>query len=137
MAQLTKFAEETMLDHMFNGATTVYVMLATNGAGTISGNTPLISDFTEVDDANYLRQSVSFGAAFQENGKGTVKNDIQVDFPTWAVAEDLPINYAVLVDVSSGTTGNVLGYYQLSTALQPDAGQPVRIAVNGLVVTCG
>jgi len=128
---LTNRGEELALELMFRNGTeqpsNIYLGLATNAS---LGEDVTLSTIAEVDDTGYARQEVVFNAPTLVDGKQLIENGSQQEFGPWANDEDVGVTYAFLTDVSSGTTGNVLALYEISTAKTPSAGE-------SLIVTAG
>lgn len=132
MAQLSIKGEEAALNAVFRTGS-VYLALATNAAGGIDDTTAGTAAVEPTDTA-YARRQITFAAPIQENGKTVIKNSAQVDVGTWVANASTPITYALVVDSATKGTGNILAWYQLGTAINPTAGQPVKVSVNNLSI---
>lgn len=134
MAQLSIKGEEAALNAVFRGTNPVYLALATNTAGTID-DTTVMTAIVEPTDTSYARKQITFASPIQENSKTTIKNSVQIDYNPWTAIASAPITYALIVDSSTKGAGNILAYFQLGTALTPDANQPIRVSVNNLSIS--
>ena len=127
---LTDYAEELVLNALFRNTgtmpTNVYLGLATS----IVDETSTLADITEEDDSGYARQETTFSAPVQSTGPAEVENDAQIEFGPWSAAADNPINYAFLCDAETGTTGNILAYFELPSPKQPGAGESLLVTIG-------
>lgn len=125
MGSLTDFAENELLDHVFNAAytppTTVYLALFESATTDAGGG-------TETAYTNYARQAVAFDAAtsraiqqtaletFPQNGGGTVT------ITNWAIYDAL-------------TVGNMLAHGALTASKQVNNGNTPSVAASEVDVT--
>lgn len=128
---LTNYAKELILDALFRNTgtmpTNVYLGLSTS---TIDETTSL-SSITEENDAGYVRREVTFSTPTQSgSGPAEVENEAQIEFGPWSVSADNPIIYAFLCDAEMGTSGNIIAYFELSSAKEPSAGENLLVAIG-------
>lgn len=129
MSSLTNFAENKILNHIFNGAanaytppTTVYVALFTADP-TESGSTS-----NEVSGGSYARQSISFSAAASRQ----ITQSATVTFPQ-ATANWGTITHYGLMDAS--TAGNMLAYGTLNPSKNVVTGNTFSIPSGQVVLS--
>ena len=110
--------------------TNVYLGLATSGI--LDSNS--LAEIIEEDDGGYSRQVVTFTVP-ADNGAGAMEitNDGQIQFGPWASNADSAITHAFLTDVSSGTTGNLLAWFELPESKTPSSGETLTVPVNELI----
>jgi len=135
---LTDYAEELVLNALFRNTgtmpTNVYLGLATS----IVDETSTLADITEEDDSGYARKAVTFSAPVQSGtGSAEVENDAQIEFGPWSAAADQPITHAFLCDAETGTSGNVIAYFEFSAAKQPGAGESLLVAIGNCTFSLG
>ena len=86
----------------------------------------------ELADTGYSRQAVSW-ALDTSTGDPVVSNSADIDFGPFN--GDVPqVTHVALCDVASGTTGNVLAWWQLDQAVDAGAGDIIRLAAGDLVM---
>ena len=105
MANMSNYLEERVLNHIFRGVAstspgTLYIALFTNNptdAGT----------GTEVSGTGYARQTITFTAPTQVNGKAQIENEADVEFPQAGADWGLVTHAAIYDDL---TIGNMYYY---------------------------
>lgn len=132
---LTNYTEETVLNAFFRGATfvspaTVYVGLATAAIT----DTDDLATIVEEDDANYARQTITFGAPVDNAGAAEIANDALVSFPAYAANASGAVTYGFVTDAASGTTGNVLAWFAFTEGKQALAGEVVTIPAGDVTI---
>jgi len=124
MGSLSDFAENELLDHLFNAAytpaSTLYLALCT-GDPTDAGTG---GSMTEVADANgYARKAIAFGAASSRR----ITQNAQVSFDqatgTWGT-----ITHWAIVDSATHGAGNVLAHGSFSASFAPVSGNTPSVA---------
>jgi hypothetical protein len=164
----SNYLEDTLLNHVLrygNGSltagtgagyeppATVYVALFVdnnNNVGTAlesgtsgTGSTSNWGDFevTTGSSTNYVRQSVTFGAAGSSGGysTGQIKNTTQVSFPvaganyTTGGGYGSTVTHIAIMDASSG--GNVLFYGSLTTSKTVSSGDQFTVSASNLAIS--
>lgn len=132
---LSNYTEETVLGAFFKGETfvspdTVYVGLTTTAIDDAD-------DLTTIDeeaDANYARQTITFGDITDNDGASEVKNDAIVTFPAYDADAASPVTYGFITDAQSGTTGNILAWFEFTESKQALAGEAVTIPVGDVAI---
>jgi hypothetical protein len=128
LGSLSNFAEDALLNHIFNTAytslATIYIALAT---GTLT-DTSTGASMTEVANANgYARTAITFGAAASR----MVIQSADVTFPaatgTWGTITDWAI-----VDSATYGAGNILAYGSFTASFAPVSGNTPTIP-NGQI----
>lgn len=92
-----------------------------------------LSDLNELSIGGYSRQPVSFNAA-TAGYPGLVSNSSDITFGPISTTMTVPVSWAALVDVPSGTTGYYLADWNGATPMQVDASQSIQIGVGSLVL---
>lgn len=134
MANMSSYLEEEILDHILRGNSytspgTVYIGLVTSTAtdADLEGG-----DLTnEITGYTGDRKSVTFTIPSQVSGKGTVENDIQIDF------EDMPnvtVEYAIICDSLTPGGGNILYWAPANSTKTTNSGDTYRIDISNLVI---
>lgn len=130
MGSLTDYAENKLLDHLFNAAYTspsaVYLVLCTaDPTDSATG-----ASCNEVANANgYARTAISFGAAASRR----ITQDAQVNFQQ-ATGPLGTITHWALADSATYGAGNILAYGEFSSSFAPVAGNTPRIASGQVYV---
>lgn len=131
---LANEGEELALNLLFRNTgempSNVYLGLATEEI--VDEDT--LSDITEENDANYERQELNFSSPSQEEGKGTIKNDSEIEFGPWDSDADEKITYAFITDASSGTDGKLLSYFELPESKQPSAEETTKVPIEECIL---
>ena len=126
MANMASYLEEEVLQEKLVDAT-VYVGLVEDSATDVdleSGD--LTNEITGYDGD---RKAISFTAPSQVSGKGTVQNDVQIDF------ENMPattVEYAIICD--SATGGNILYWCPAINNKTTNSGDTYRVDTNDLTI---
>lgn len=127
---LSNAGEELALNMLFRNTGTkpsaVYLGLATSAVGESDG----LGDITEEDDAGYSRLEVTFGAPSQVEGAATVENSAQLEFGPWSAEADNAITHAFLCDAETGTSGDILAWFELPNSKQPVSGESLIVTVG-------
>ena len=92
-----------------------------------------IAALNECTDAGYARQQVTFSGA-TATSPVTISNSGLIQFG-FSANMALPVQWAALVSVSSGTTGTLLNTWTLQSPQQVLATQSISIAANALIIT--
>lgn len=106
--------------------TSRYLMLLTAPPGTAT----TIAGLTEVTTSGYARQSVTFATATGAY-PSVVSNSNLVTFGPFTADMLLPSQWAAMVDVSSGTTGQFLYSWNIASQ-QVSASQNIQISIGQL-----
>ena len=132
---LSNSGEALALNMLFRNTGTspsaIYLGLITDAAGTLDESSGL-ADITEVDDVGYQRLEVVFDAPSLISGKQTIQNSSQLEFGPWDSDEDAGITYVFLCDAASGTTGDILGLFELPSVKSPLAGESLIVTAGNL-----
>ena len=130
MANISNYLEERALNHFFRGVAStapsqMYLALFLNNptdAGT----------GTEVTGTDYVRQEVAFGAPTQDGGKGTIKNNADIEFPTagnnWGL-----VTHAAIYD--SESHGNMYYYGPLANPKDVRTSDILKVLTGELTLT--
>lgn len=130
MGSLSDYAENALLNHLFNTAytrpTTVYIALCTADPTDAATG----ASCNEVANSNnYARKVISFGAASARR----ITQDANVDFNTasgpWGT-----VTHWVLTDSATWGAGNVLAHGQFISSFAPGSGNAPRIATGQVYV---
>ena len=111
------------------GARTTYLALLT-AAPT---DTTTLATMSEVSTAGYARQAVTWSAP--SGDPSSTSNSGAINFPTFT-ADPPNITHCALVSAASGTTGDLVAWWQLTTARDAANGDSVSVASGALVLTC-
>ena len=130
MANISNYLEERILNHIFRGASStspsnLYLGLFLNNptdAGT----------GTEVSGTGYERQTVSFNAPSQIDGKATISNNAEIEFPSAGSNWGLVTHAAIYDDI---TGGNMLYYGPLQNPKDVETSDILKILESELVLT--
>jgi hypothetical protein len=130
LGSLSNFAEDTLINHIFNTAMTaiptVYVALATGTLTDVSTG----ASMTEVANANgYQRTVITFGAAATRQ----VIQNIAVTFPPATGPWGTIVDWAI-VDTQTYGTGNILAYGSFTASFSPVAGNTPTIPTTEIKV---
>jgi hypothetical protein len=127
---LTNRGEELALNMLFRNTETkpvsVYLGLATSPISESDG----MADIVEEDDAGYSRQEVVFSAPAVSGEAMVVENSAQLQFGPWAVDSDNAITHAFLCTEQSGTSGDLLAYFEMASSKSPTTGEALLIVVG-------
>jgi hypothetical protein len=130
MGSLSDFAENELLDHLFNAAYSasenIYLALCTADP-TDSGTGATI---TEVADANnYARKAITFGAAASRR----VTQNAEVEFNQASGAWGEVTHWAIL-DGNTHEAGNMLAHGAFSSSFSPVSGNIPKVASSQIYV---
>lgn len=120
--------------------TTAYVALLTVDPSTTAAipTNPLLSELTELASTGYSRQAVTFTAATTPtNGTSQIANSNLVTFGpfTGASGSGTPATYGALVNVASGTSGEVICVWQWDNPITAPQNQSITIPITNLTIT--
>lgn len=119
---------------------TAYIMLLTADPTTTAAvpTNPQLSELTELVATGYSRQVVTFTAATTPTG-GTsqIQNAGLVTFGpfTGATGSATTTTFGALVNVASGTTGEVIATWQWDTPVLAPQNQSITIPIGNLTLT--
>lgn len=131
----TAFGAKIVLDYItgraldFSAPRTTYLALLTADVADTAAMTAL----PEVTTPGYSRQAVTWGAASTLR-PSTISNSAVVTFGPVTADMTVPVTFAVLVTVSTGTAGQILAKWQLDAPQQPVNGQALQIAATKLTL---
>jgi hypothetical protein len=130
LGSLSNFAEDTLINHIFNTAMTaipnVYVALATGTLTDVSTG----ASMTEVANANgYQRTLITFGAAATRQ----VIQNIPVTFPPATGPWGTIVDWAI-VDTQTYGAGNILAYGSFTASFSPVSGNTPTIPTTEIKV---
>jgi len=113
-------------------AQSVYLALAT--ATPANPDTATLSDWAtvEVSDTGYARQTVSWTSPTGD--PSSMQNSQAITFGPFS-GDPPQITHCFLCTASSGTTGDVLAWWQLTTAKDPGPGDQLQFNAGDLVMT--
>ncbi|TKK84702.1 hypothetical protein FDA94_29245 [Herbidospora galbida] len=114
----------------YASARTTYLALLT---GNIADDA-LMSAMPEVTTAGYARQAVTWGAPSNAR-PSSAANSAVITFGPVTADMPVPVTYAALVTVSTGTAGKIIHKWLLDAPQQPVNGQALQIAIGKLVLT--
>ncbi len=104
------------------------------GFATVAiADTDTLATITESVDIARKDLSGLMADAALDGGVPKSKNSSQIDSENVVTPE--AITSWFITDAASGTTGTIIAYGNSGTALNTNVGEPVTIAVNGLVIT--
>lgn len=120
------------LGQSVTAAAGMFVALAT--AVPTNPDTATLADWAavEVSDPGYARQSVSWTAPAGDPTQ--VANAADITFGPFS-GDPPAITHAFLCTVDTGTAGEVLAWWQLTTARDPAAGDQLRFLAGDLTMT--
>lgn len=90
-------------------------------------DTTTLATMTELSTAGYARQSITWSAP--SGDPSSTNNTAQLTFGPFS-ADPPNITHAALVSSSSGTTGDFLVWWALTTARDPASGDSVTVAAT-------
>src|ERR1700741_1308073 len=110
--------------------TTAYIALLTVDPATTAVNPtdPQLSELTELAATGYLRQVATFTAGSSSSqGTSQIQNSNLITFGpfTDASGSGTPTTYGALVNVASGTTGEVICVWQWDTPITAPQNQSI------------
>ena len=120
--------------------TTAYIALLTVDPSTTSATPtdPQLSELTELAATGYARQIVTFTSSTTPNqGTSQIQNSNLVTFGpfTAAAGSGTPATYGALVNVASGTTGEVICTWQWDSPVTAPQNQSITIPIAALTLT--
>ncbi len=120
--------------------TTVYCMLLTADPSTSAAipSDPQLSELTEMTAVGYSRQTVTFGTATTTDGlPSQIKNSNLLTFGpfTDGAGSGAATTYGALVNVASGTTGEVFATWQWDAPAVAAQNQSITIPIGNLTLT--
>ena len=130
MGSLTDFAENELLDHLFNAAyspaATIYLVLCTADPTDAATG----ASCNEVANANgYARTAISFGTASARR----ITQDALVTFPA-ATGSWGTVTYWCLADSATHGPGNILAHGAFSASFSPVSGNTPKVASGQVYV---
>ena len=130
MGSLTDFAENELLDHLFNAAYTasanLYLVLCTGDPTDAATG----ASCNEVADANgYERTAITFGAASARR----ITQNAQVQFPQ-ATGSWGTISHWCIADSATHGAGNILAHGAFSSSFTPVSGNTPSVASGQVYV---
>lgn len=119
---------------------TAYVALLTVDPSTtaVIPTNPQLSELTELSATGYSRQVITFTAATSPTqGTSQIQNNTLVTFGpfTAAAGSGTPTTFGALVNVSSGTSGEVICIWQWDTPITAPQNQSINIPIANLTFT--
>lgn len=120
--------------------TTAYVALLTVDPATTAATPtdPHLSELTELAATGYSRQVVTFTSATSPSqGLSQIQNSNLVTFGpfTDAAGSGTPTTYGALVNVASGTSGEVICVWQWDAPITAPQNQSITIPIANLTFT--
>lgn len=120
--------------------TTAYVALLTVDPATTSAipTDPQLSELTELAATGYARQIITFSSATSPTeGTSQITNSNLATFGPFTAASGSgsPATYGALVNVASGTSGEVIATWQWDTPITAPQNQSITIPIGNLVFT--
>lgn len=120
--------------------TTSYIMLLTVDPSTTSAvpTDPQLSELTELAATGYARQIATFSAATSPTqGTSQIQNSNLITFGPFTATSGsgTPTTHGALVNVASGTTGEVICVWQWDTAVVAPQNQSITIPIANLTLT--
>jgi hypothetical protein len=130
---MTSYLENKILDHIFNGVeyippSTLYVGLVDSGATDLDLENGVLNN--EITDYIGDRKEINFNLSSQENGKGTSKNNSEINFNGMPKKE---VAFAILCD--SATGGNILFWLPADTIKTTNIDDIYRLKENDVTIT--
>jgi len=86
----------------------------------------------EVSTAGYERQAVTWDSPAGDPSE--IANDVQMDFGPFE-ADPPEVTNCFLTDTSTGTSGNVLAYWELTTARDASDADTIYFAIGDLTIS--
>jgi len=130
---MTSYLEEKILNHILRGEvytppSTIYVGLVDSSATDIDLENGILTN--EITGYTGSRKVISFNPASQDNGKGTTKNNSEINFNSMPKKE---VAYAILCDSEAG--GNILYWLPADTIKTTNIDDIYRLKENDLTIT--
>ena len=130
MANISNYLEERTLNHFFRGVASTSP--ATLYVGLFLNNPTDAATGTEVSGTSYARQVITFSAPTQDSGKGTIKNNTEIEFPSAGSNWGLVTHAAIYDDL---TGGNMYYYGALANPKDVQTSDILKVLENELVLT--
>jgi hypothetical protein len=120
--------------------TTGYIALLTVDPGTTAANSsdPQLSELTELVASGYSRQAVTWSAATSpSSGLSNIQNNALITFGpfTGAAGSGTPTTFGALVNVASGTAGEVICTWSWDVPVLAPQNQAITIPIANLTLT--
>jgi len=120
--------------------TTSYIALLTVDPSTTSAipTDPQLSELTELAATGYSRQACAFTSSTSpSNGTSQIQNSALITFGpfTAAAGSGTPVTYGALVNVASGTTGEVICVWQWDNPITAPQNQSITIPIANITIT--
>jgi hypothetical protein len=110
----------------------MYLALATAEAASPDTATLATWAGNEISTAGYSRQEVSWGSP--SGDPSLIANDAEVEFGPFS-ADPPEVTHVFLCDTSIGTSGNVMAYWQLTTARNAESGDTQYFGIGDLTIS--
>lgn len=119
---------------------TTYLMLLTSDPSTVAAipSDPTLAELPEMVATGYARKIVSWSAATTPNGGiSQIKNSNVVTFGpfTDVAGSGNPTTHGALVNVVSGTVGEVFATWQWDTPIVAPQNQSITVPIGNLTIT--
>lgn len=119
---------------------TGYIALLTVDPSTTAAipTDPQLSELTELTSAGYSRQPVTWTASTSpSNGLSQIQNSALITFGpfTGALGSGTPTTFGALVNVASGTTGEVIATWSWDVPVSAAQNQAITIPIANLTLT--
>ncbi|MCH9845906.1 MAG: hypothetical protein K0U53_00150 [Betaproteobacteria bacterium] len=128
MANLSNYAEDKVLDHLFKNTSytspTAYI-------GYFNNSITDASVPTEVSGNNYARVEIS--SKMGSSSSGTISNTSAITFPAASGGDHGVITAIAIFDASS--SGNMIAYGDLTTSKTISDGDQLNIAIGNLQIS--
>lgn len=130
MANFSNTLEGQVLNHFFRNTPTTAP--TTHFMALFLNNPTDAGTGTEVSGTGYVRQPITFGAPAQIDGKGTIKNSAEVEFPqagsNWGT-----VTHGAIYTASTG--GTMLVWAPLNNPKIIETDDILKVLVDEFVVT--
>lgn len=131
---LAQDIESKIFDAVFNGGSysggPVYVGVATAPIASGDG----LADIAEETDSGYQRVTATFTTPSVVGEKTVISNDSIINFGTWDANAASPITHGFISDAQTGTTGDVLAWFEFVEPYTVEAGGVIQIQAGSLEV---
>lgn len=110
-------------------SSTTYLALLTSAPS----DTTDLASMPEYTATGYSRQAVSWSSpALNASNVPETANSATVTFGPFTAGTSATITHAALVDAASGTTGNILAWWDLDTSRTPSTNDSVEVTSGNL-----
>lgn len=110
-------------------SSTTYLALLTSAPS----DTTDLASMAEYTATGYSRQAVSWSSpALNASNVPETANSATVTFGPFTAGTSATITHAALVDAASGTTGNILAWWDLDTSRTPSTNDSVEVTSGNL-----